>query len=667
MIKKTHFLILLLSVGLFSCGKADVTMQSLLHELTDRAEMAKLPKHNYKLLQASSYDRASKSTDENWFANGDASQFIRIDTTDNGVEYVLLEAEGAGAVVRFWSTFHAKNFSLGKIRIYLDGKTEPQFEGRIDSLIGYNPHFGKVFSSTSGGFLEHGDNFQGFNLYAPIPFAKACRITYQKGTPDANDVLYYNINYRLYDAGVKVESLPAVAQWSAELKKQLAQASQELTQEKLSLGKVHEAHDQAIPAGETFELSFDGPAYIQQISMELGKGKMEQALRNTVLELQFDDEKSVWVPVGEFFGTSYRINPSTNWVTDVKNTGEMIIKLPMPFSKKAHLKLHNLGKETVTLKDLSVATDAWKWDERSLYFHADWNAHPRISTNTKQDLTYNDITGKGKYIGDVLSLYNDSYVWWGEGDEKIYVDGETFPSHFGTGTEDYFGYAWCSVVEFESPFIAQAAGDGNRAPGLSVNARWRLLDQIPFQKSLKMDMELWHWGHCLMDYNSTSYWYGTAGAKSSLKPNRAALEQEIRFPNHYEVEGFDVDKATKGEVLPEAFLMDGWSGRFHLLWRQLEKGAELNLSFLAYKEQSGRLKANFTYLPSSVIVDLYLNDKLVYKDLNTAGDRLSTFSKLSKATKIQKGRNTVKVVVKELSGKKDGSHNFGLDYLQIVE
>ena len=35
-----------------------------------------------------------------------------------------------------------------------------------------------------------------------------------------------------------------------------------------------------------------------------------------------------------------------------------------------------------------------------------------------------------------------TWVGGGEGDEKVYVDGETFPSHFGTGTEDYYGYAW---------------------------------------------------------------------------------------------------------------------------------------------------------------------------------------------------------------------------------
>ena len=70
------------------------------------------------------------------------------------------------------------------------------------------------------------------------------------------------------------------------------------------------------------------------------------------------------------------------------------------------------------------------------------------------------------YVGDCLTLFNTVYAWRGEGDEKIYVDGESFPSHFGTGTEDYYGYAWCRPERFTGhPFIAQPDGSGNFDPG----------------------------------------------------------------------------------------------------------------------------------------------------------------------------------------------------------
>lgn len=46
------------------------------------------------------------------------------------------------------------------------------------------------------------------------------------------------------------------------------------------------------------------------------------------------------------------------------------------------------------------------------------------------------------YIGNVLSVRIRSLSWLGEGDEKIYIDGEEDASISGTGTESYFLNAW---------------------------------------------------------------------------------------------------------------------------------------------------------------------------------------------------------------------------------
>jgi len=92
-------------------------------------------------------------------------------------------------------------------------------------------------------------------------------------------------------------------------------------------------------------------------------------------------------------------------------------------------------------------------------------------------------------------------------DEKIYVDGETFPSSIGTGTEDYYGYAWCRPEPFSHPLIAQPTGRGNFHPGMSVNMRYRILDAIPFNESIRVDIELWHWVKTTIDYSVTSYYY----------------------------------------------------------------------------------------------------------------------------------------------------------------
>ena len=131
-------------------------------------------------------------------------------------------------------------------------------------------------------------------------------------------------------------------------------------------------------------------------------------------------------------------------------------------------------------------------------------------------MNYVTIDGKGVYVGDSLTIFNGAATWWGEGDEKIFVDGEDFPSHFGTGTEDYYGYAWCLPAAFSAPFHAQPEGDGNLRGGFSVNSRYRALDAIPFDESIKFDMELWHWGATKMNYAPTTFFYARPGAQANV-------------------------------------------------------------------------------------------------------------------------------------------------------
>jgi hypothetical protein len=129
---------------------------------------------------------------------------------------------------------------------------------------------------------------------------------------------------------------------------------------------------------------------------------------------------------------------------------------------------------------LTVEQRPWKWDERSMHFHADWQYRYPFDSQPAFDWNYLTAQGQGVLAGDVLTVMNTSPDWWGEGDEKIFVDGEAFPSHLGTGTEDYYGYAYCTPEFFEDPFHAQPRADGPRNFGRVTNLRCRSLDAIPF-------------------------------------------------------------------------------------------------------------------------------------------------------------------------------------------
>ena len=113
--------------------------------------------------------------------------------------------------------------------------------------------------------------------------------------------------------------------------------------------------------------------------------------------------------------------------------------------------------------------------------------------------------------------------WWGEGDEKIYVDGESFPSHFGTGTEDYYGYAWCWPGLFTHAYHSQSRCDGPANYGRTSVNRFHIIDRIPFTTDFKFDMELWHWtAKCQVNLAVVAYWYAKPGATDGFKPIRAA-------------------------------------------------------------------------------------------------------------------------------------------------
>ena len=135
-------------------------------------------------------------------------------------------------------------------------------------------------------------------------------------------------------------------------------------------------------------------------------------------------------------------------------------------------------------------------------------------------------------VGDCWSILIPHHHWWGEGDEKIYIDlpkDATFPTHFGTGTEDYYGWAGGEVPfprdEFSHPFAANirvGAGEPNkRTRGYNICARSRVLDAIPFNSRLRFDIEafsLLRKPGLHHHYIGVTYWYARPGATHNRAP-----------------------------------------------------------------------------------------------------------------------------------------------------
>ena len=386
----------------------------------------------------------------------------------------------------------------------------------------------------------------GKNLYLPIPYATGCKVTYE-GT---DNPFYYIINYRSYPTGTQVQTfamsdLQTHAAKLQAVQKELVDNSS-ITQDTTPLRSVN----RMIAPGDSISCEIKGERAIRQLMVNLDAADHTQALRSTVLEIEFDGMPKVWAPIGDFFCTGYRL--STEFDTryhKVTLDGRMLSRWIMPFQKSAKLTFRNHGEQAVTLKEFELYHSPWNWDSRSLYFHADWRVYSKIPSHPNRDLNYITIQGSGKYVGDSLAIFNnptnkEGQPWWGEGDEKIYIDGESFPSHFGTGTEDYYAYAWVGCKPFYQPFLGQPIAQGNRGRGLTVNSRWRSLDPIPFQKSLKLDMELWHWVSGVdVDYAPTCFWYGTANTRSehTMDEKLAGVKTAVRDVDQHEIEGMQIE------------------------------------------------------------------------------------------------------------------------------
>jgi hypothetical protein len=202
----------------------------------------------------------------------------------------------------------------------------------------------------------------------------------------------------------------------------------------------------------------------------------------------------------------------------------------MPFREKCLLTFVNYGTENIQLKG-SASFSSYKWESNSMYFGASWHEYYHIKTRNEKgspfDLNFIDISGKGIYAGDQITLFNNTYQWWGEGDEKIFVDGESFPSSFGTGSEDYYGYSFGRQEPFSHPFLSQPTGIGNMSWGVTLNMRHRSLDAIPFNKSISSNIELWHWANIYMNYALTTYYYILPPFSCNLIPDIESVKHPV--------------------------------------------------------------------------------------------------------------------------------------------
>lgn len=677
---------------LSACAKNVITLETLLNEMTDRENLARFPYPEFTLKQFSSYDRATTHpNDSTWFANWDRSMFIRTEENQSRKEYVMFDADGPGAVVRFWMTFAGENSGRGILRIYFDGEENPAIEGTAFDILSGELLFGFPLAASVSELSPYEN--RGHNLYLPLPYTRHCKITYESenikdaGAKTGGEAVYYNINYRTYSSGTQVETfsmanLQKISPMVEQVNKKLASFSREIDGEMNS-----KRLEGAIAPGEYLSVDFSGENSIRKISLKIDPDMNPQLFRSMVVEMIFDGQRTVWAPMGDFFGTGYQLRPSDTWYTSVKNDGTLDCFWVMPFREQAEIRIHNLGETATPVVEAELWTSPWKWDNRSMNFGSSWHQFTHLQTGEQKnneggggcfDINYVTLTGKGVYAGDAIALFNTVYAWWGEGDEKIYVDGETFPSHIGTGTEDYYGYAWCRPEKFTNhPFIAQPDGSGNFWPGYTVNIRQRSLDGIPFNTSLQFDMEMWHWIKATINFSPVTWWYMLPGGQTNIKPDlqsikspvalhRSDIVQPVISNGEMEAENMKLINITGGNISFQNSDRWGWSQNVQLFWTGGKTGDEMEVAFISDKEYDSHVTARFTIAPDYGTVKLKLNENTIPGTYNLFNQEVSTREVYLGRIRILEGENRLTVSITSPSPM-DGRAFFGLDLLRFSD
>ncbi len=71
------------------------------------------------------------------------------------------------------------------------------------------------------------------------------------------------------------------------------------------------------------EAEVAGSGAICVFRVKVSGDDIRQAMRSTVISADFDGQKCVWAPVGEFFGSGPGINPFKGWWRRVEKDGWM--------------------------------------------------------------------------------------------------------------------------------------------------------------------------------------------------------------------------------------------------------------------------------------------------------------------------------------------------------
>ncbi len=287
-----------------------------------------------------------------------------------------------------------------------------------------------------------------------------------------------------------------------------------------------------IKNGATLELfNVEGTGMINHIWITIAPPPEEMSRNDIILRMYWDGNEfpSVESPIGPFFGQGWdeSYNYASLPLAAAPTGGRALVSyFVMPFENGARIEIENqTGREIdafyyyidyVEMNELPPNTGrfcAWYNHELTGALpegENEWNSlgEQGVNPTGKDNYVICETTGTGHFVGVNYYVHSPTPMWYGEGDDMIFIDGNTSPTLHGTGTEDYFNTSWCPKSIYSHPFFGYPhVNDDIGWLGRTHVYRFHINDPLYFKESFKFTIEHGH-NNCLtLDLASVAYWY----------------------------------------------------------------------------------------------------------------------------------------------------------------
>lgn len=316
-----------------------------------------------------------------------------------------------------------------------------------------------------------------------------------------------------------------------------------------------------IKPGESKSYEIQGAGVIKHIWITIGPGHIKK--NDIILRMYWDgkDYPSVEAPVSAFFGNGWGEKydfSSLPLACGPRDGAGYVSYFSMPFADGVKIEFEN--QTDIDLNNLYFYIDYVEMDklpEDMGRFHAwfnheltealpegetEWglNGAPGCNVDGAGNYLFADIKGKGHFVGINYYVHCPSPMWYGEGDDMIFIDGEEKASILGTGTEDFFNTAWCPASIYYHPYFGYARVNRDIGwMGRTHVYRFFVADPIYFDTSFKGTIEHGHNNNLTLDISTVAYWYQSepgmlppAPSKEDRAPKPMVRDQDIHRWRH---------------------------------------------------------------------------------------------------------------------------------------